>query len=164
MKYGKHGLPDHNASGSDLEIPIDRSPAVAGRGRVIIVESDRATAWSIAILLENVGYRIVAIVRSLADLAARVGTRPVDADIAIVDHSGSDEMVLRAAELLRNSNVPFVWVCRHPESNALPAPLAEAPGLGFFAWTADVLRLVASTLGRRAPVAWNEGEQSLSET
>lgn len=112
-------------------------------------------AAAMAVLVENAGHLVVAVVQAVDDLACFLSDQIVD--FAIVDQSGGGAFGTRAAAALHSAGIPFAFVGGAYADVARPAGFASVPRLGPVPWDGEVLGTINAYLADRGRERGVEG-------
>ncbi|HSH99797.1 MAG TPA: response regulator [Reyranella sp.] len=117
-----------------------------GPPSVLIVEDDVLLGMAIGLCVQDAGYGVADIVRSVDAALAALRREPVDA--ALLDVNLQGELVYPVANALAERGVPFVFVTAHPRET-LPELHRDRPVVPKPYYDAALCAALASVLGER---------------
>jgi DNA-binding response OmpR family regulator len=119
-----------------------------GRPSVLIVEDDVMLGMALGLCVQDAGYGVAGVVRSVDAALQALGQEPIDA--ALLDVNLQGELVFPVANALAERGVPFVFVTAHPR-HMIPESHRGRPVVAKPYYDAALCAALASVLGEPEP-------------
>jgi two-component sensor histidine kinase len=147
LEHGAGGVAAQDAGEGGMADEEARPDALAGR-RILVVEDEYLVAMEVERMVAAAGCRVVGPSGGLKDALGMALSEPLDG--AVIDINLGGESVAPLAELLRQRNVPFVFMTGYGRLDMLPAHQREATVLRKPVRESELLQALAGALARGA--------------